>query len=181
MLAREYLREHGYTKTSEALREEVGKGLERLELADNVDLGSVVREFEAYYAMRLGKPPRLTRRRANDEHALPAPPRRRKGGSTAASAPAPASANAQPAKPRAGKEREIPNFYLPASGDRATYYTRWAACLRLRRRRYAAPRLQTVAVVRRSRASATAEAAPLNNHAPARAHRPAPEAPRRAP
>ena len=112
MLAREYLREHGYTKTSEALREEVGKGLERLELADNVDLGSVVREFEAYYAMRLGKPPRLTRRRANDENDLPAPPRRRKGGSTAASAPAPASANAQPAKPRAGKEREIPNFYL---------------------------------------------------------------------
>ena len=108
MLAREYLREHGYTKTSEALREEVGKGLERLELADNVDLGSVVREFEAYYAMRLGKPPRLTRRRANDENDLPAPPRRRKGGSTAASAPAPASANAQPAKPRAGKEREFP-------------------------------------------------------------------------
>ncbi|KAH8050030.1 microtubule-severing ATPase [Aureococcus anophagefferens] len=54
VLAREYLREHGYTKTSEALREEVGKGLERLELADNVDLGSVVREFEAHYAMRLG-------------------------------------------------------------------------------------------------------------------------------
>ena len=104
MLAREYLREHGYTKTSEALREEVGKGLERLELADNVDLGSVVREFEAYYAMRLGKPPRLTRRRANDENDLPAPPRRRKGGSTAASAPAPASANAQPAKPREAGE-----------------------------------------------------------------------------
>ena len=91
MLAREYLREHGYTKTSEALREEVGKGLERLELADNVDLGSVVREFEAYYAMRL--PRRL------------------------------GEVGARALRPCGGPARSVGP---PASGERATYYTRWA-------------------------------------------------------
>ena len=44
VLAREYLRANGYARSVEALRLEVGAGLEKLDLADNVDLGSVVRD-----------------------------------------------------------------------------------------------------------------------------------------
>ena len=57
VLAREYLRANGYSKSCDALAKEVGSGLEKLELADNVDLGSVIREFDSYYQLKLGRPP----------------------------------------------------------------------------------------------------------------------------
>ena len=41
VLAREYLRANGYARSVEALRLEVGAGLEQLELGDSVDLGCV--------------------------------------------------------------------------------------------------------------------------------------------
>lgn len=86
VLAREYLRANGYAKTCEALKAEVGSGLEKLELADNVDLGSVVREFDAYYQLKLGRAPKMLRRREGDEP--PRPPgvyeRRKRGAARAA-------------------------------------------------------------------------------------------------
>ena len=57
-ISQEYLRANGYSKSCD-LAKEVGSGLEKLELADNVDLGSVIREFDAYYQLKLGRPPKL--------------------------------------------------------------------------------------------------------------------------
>ena len=87
VLAREYLRANGYSKSCDALSKEVGSGLEKLELADNVDLGSVIREFDSYYQLKLGRPPKLLRRRDN-ENEPPRPPgvyeRRKRGAARAA-------------------------------------------------------------------------------------------------
>ena len=87
VLAREYLRANGYSKSCDALAKEVGSGLEKLELADNVDLGSVIREFDSYYQLKLGRPPKLLRRRDN-ENKPPKPPgvyeRRKRGAARAA-------------------------------------------------------------------------------------------------
>ena len=87
VLTREYLRANGYSKSCDALAKEVGSGLEKLELADNVDLGSVIREFDSYYQLKLGRPPKLLRRRDN-ENEPPKPPgvyeRRKRGAARAA-------------------------------------------------------------------------------------------------
>ena len=86
-ISKEYLRANGYSKSCDALAKEVGSGLEKLELADNVDLGSVIREFDAYYQLKLGRPPKLLRRRDN-ENEPPKPPgvyeRRKRGAARAA-------------------------------------------------------------------------------------------------
>lgn len=106
VLAREYLREHGYRETAEALRKEVGPSLEKLDLADNVDLGSVVREFEAYYSLKLGKAPKLLRRRANDENDLPPPPRHGRKGRPSGSTAAGGSSSAPSSSRNADRPRE---------------------------------------------------------------------------
>ena len=73
----------------------------QFELADNVELGIIVREFESYYEFKLGRRPKMLRRRDGglDENAPPpAPTRRRRpngtttsgGASAASTAPAPA-------------------------------------------------------------------------------------------
>jgi len=52
----------GYTETSAALEREGGAPLSRFAAADNVDLATIVREFETFYEMKLGKKPKLVRK-----------------------------------------------------------------------------------------------------------------------
>ena len=42
--------------------EQAGAAISRLEAADNVDLATVLREYEAYYEFKLGKKPKLVRK-----------------------------------------------------------------------------------------------------------------------
>lgn len=62
VLAINHLAEYGYVEAAAALEREGGAPMTRYEAADNVDLLSIVREYEAYYELKLGKKPKLIRR-----------------------------------------------------------------------------------------------------------------------
>ena len=57
-----HLAENGYHETVERLQKESGTSLSRHSVADNVDLASILHDYEAYYEFRFGKKPKLTRR-----------------------------------------------------------------------------------------------------------------------
>ena len=57
-----HLSESGYHETVERLQTESGTSLSRHSVADNIDLPSILHDYEAYYEFRFGKKPKLTRR-----------------------------------------------------------------------------------------------------------------------
>jgi katanin p60 ATPase-containing subunit A1 len=52
----------GYAQTAQRLASEAGVQLSKYEVADNMDLNSVVQEFESFYEMKFGRKPKLVRR-----------------------------------------------------------------------------------------------------------------------
>lgn len=62
VLVMEYLNRNGYTSTATQLKSEGGATLSRFEGADNVDLFTIMHDFEEYYEIKFGKKPRFTRR-----------------------------------------------------------------------------------------------------------------------
>eukprot|EP00616_Rhizochromulina_sp_CCMP1243_P000478 CAMPEP_0118986538 /NCGR_PEP_ID=MMETSP1173-20130426/42330_1 /TAXON_ID=1034831 /ORGANISM="Rhizochromulina marina cf, Strain CCMP1243" /LENGTH=552 /DNA_ID=CAMNT_0006937327 /DNA_START=49 /DNA_END=1707 /DNA_ORIENTATION=- len=82
VLIGEHLEAQGYTESASTLQREGGAPLGRFECADNMDLLTIIREFEAFYEMKLGKKPKLVRRtEATDEKAREAKRSRPKPGS----------------------------------------------------------------------------------------------------
>ena len=75
VLVMDHLTAHGYTEAASALHREGGAPLARFATADNVDLGTIVREFETYYELKLGKKPKLVRKTDGGE-AAPSPQER---------------------------------------------------------------------------------------------------------
>lgn len=57
-----HLTEYGYVEAAAALEREGGAPLTRFEAADNVDLLNIVKEYEEYYELKLGKKPKLVRK-----------------------------------------------------------------------------------------------------------------------
>eukprot|EP00055_Hartaetosiga_balthica_P013897 m.73352 g.73352 ORF g.73352 m.73352 type:complete len:595 (+) comp8418_c0_seq5:101-1885(+) len=62
ILVLHHLQDHGYVDSCVALEEECGISLAKYSVADNVDLISIVQEYEAYYQIKFGKPPRLIKK-----------------------------------------------------------------------------------------------------------------------
>ena len=62
VLVRDYLLTAGYVDTATSLKGEGGKTLGRFESADNVDLFTIMHDFEEYYKLKFNKEPKLTRR-----------------------------------------------------------------------------------------------------------------------
>jgi len=62
VLISEHLTEYGYVEAAATLEREGGVPLTRFEAADNVDLTSILREYEAYYEFKMGKKPKLIRK-----------------------------------------------------------------------------------------------------------------------
>lgn len=62
VLIASHLLEHGCTESAAAVQREGGAPLNRFEAADNIDLFSIVREYEAFYELKIGRKPKLTRR-----------------------------------------------------------------------------------------------------------------------
>lgn len=62
VLISEHLTEHGYVEAAAVLEREGGAPLTRFEAADNVDLMSILREYETYYEFKMGKKPKLIRK-----------------------------------------------------------------------------------------------------------------------
>lgn len=57
-----HLYEHGYVNSVETLQTEAGVSLSDILPADNVDLGVIVRDFEAYFEIRFDRKPKLVRK-----------------------------------------------------------------------------------------------------------------------
>ena len=62
VLIHSHLIENGYVGAAETLSKEAGVVLGRYEVADNMDIGLIVGDYEAYYEMRFDKKPKLVRK-----------------------------------------------------------------------------------------------------------------------
>jgi len=56
-----------YTESMERLSSESGVSLSKWSAADNVDLGSVMQEFENFYELKYGRAPRMVRPASGEE------------------------------------------------------------------------------------------------------------------
>ena len=57
-----HLIDHGYVESAERLQAEAGQSLSKYDVADNVDLVSIVHQWEDYHTFKFGKPPKIIRR-----------------------------------------------------------------------------------------------------------------------
>lgn len=67
VLINQHLIEHGYCESAERLQHEAGLVMNRFEVADNMDLGLILGDYEAYYEMRFDKKPKLIRKLKDGE------------------------------------------------------------------------------------------------------------------
>ena len=70
-----HLIENGYIEAAERLQHETGTAIKNFEIADNVDLGLILSDYEAYYEMRFDKKPKLIRKLKDGEESKIKPPR----------------------------------------------------------------------------------------------------------
>ncbi|MBN3301051.1 KATL2 protein, partial [Amia calva] len=59
-----YLTEEGYMDAAGALEQETSQGLRRFEVCDNVDLETILMEYESYYFIKFQRYPKLTKKSA---------------------------------------------------------------------------------------------------------------------
>ncbi|XP_065059796.1 katanin p60 ATPase-containing subunit A-like 2 [Rhopilema esculentum] len=62
LLILHYLTEDGYLDTAHALETEAGVSLKKFEICDNIDLQTILQEFETYYHVKFNKWPKITKR-----------------------------------------------------------------------------------------------------------------------
>ena len=60
-----YLQSVGYAEAAAKVIGDTGINLDNFDVADNIDLGIILKEFEEYYNIKYGKPPKLLRKNAN--------------------------------------------------------------------------------------------------------------------
>ncbi|XP_070077134.1 katanin p60 ATPase-containing subunit A-like 2 isoform X7 [Equus przewalskii] len=73
-----YLTQEGYIDTANALEQETKLGLRRFEVCDNVDLETILMEYESYYFVKFQKYPKIVKKASDPENNLP----QRSGGKT---------------------------------------------------------------------------------------------------
>jgi len=62
-----FLVENGYIEAAERLQSEAGQIINKFDVADNVDLGLILSDYESYYEMRFDKKPKLVRKAREGE------------------------------------------------------------------------------------------------------------------
>nr|XP_035126858.1 katanin p60 ATPase-containing subunit A-like 2 isoform X5 [Callithrix jacchus] len=78
ILISHYLTQEGYIDTADALEQETKLGLRRFEVCDNVDLETILMEYESYYFVKFQKYPKIVKKASDTENNLP----QRSGGKT---------------------------------------------------------------------------------------------------
>nr|XP_031548208.1 katanin p60 ATPase-containing subunit A-like 2 isoform X3 [Vicugna pacos] len=73
-----YLTQEGYIDAANALEQETKLGLRRFEVCDNVDLETILMEYESYYFVKFQKYPKIVKKSSDTENNLP----QRSGGKT---------------------------------------------------------------------------------------------------
>ena len=67
VLVLDHLRTGGYVQTAERLELEAGMSLGKYEVCDNMDLSTIVLEYESYYTIKFQHPPKLTKKHKHDD------------------------------------------------------------------------------------------------------------------
>lgn len=67
VLCLRYFQDNGYINTVQAMQHETNVSLDRVDVADNVELQNIITEYEDFYEMRFGKKPKLTRKVAAEK------------------------------------------------------------------------------------------------------------------
>ncbi|XP_063713462.1 katanin p60 ATPase-containing subunit A-like 2 [Symsagittifera roscoffensis] len=121
ILMHDYLRNSGFTSTASSLASETNLPLDTFEVADNVDLETILQEYESYYFVKFQRHPRIIRKNGANQsddkssaHKRPTPKRSyttnqsslpkidqnrpSTGGATGQSSNGPQSSNATPQK-----------------------------------------------------------------------------------
>lgn len=62
LLVIHHLHEEGYTDTARCLERESGLNLNKFQICDNIDLPTVLQEFEAYYRIKFNRQPKICRK-----------------------------------------------------------------------------------------------------------------------
>nr|XP_055088996.1 katanin p60 ATPase-containing subunit A-like 2 isoform X2 [Symphalangus syndactylus] len=78
ILISHYLTQEGYIDTANALEQETKLGLRRFEVCDNIDLETILMEYESYYFVKFQKYPKIVKKSSDTENNLP----QRSGGKT---------------------------------------------------------------------------------------------------
>eukprot|EP00899_Mesostigma_viride_P023450 jgi/Mesvir1/428/Mv11310-RA.1 len=79
-----HLLDSGYVDSVEKLQAESGVSLSKYDVADNIDMATIVQEFEEYHELKFGRKPKLIRKNAGGDDELPPMP----NGGAAAKKPA---------------------------------------------------------------------------------------------
>lgn len=73
-----HLREEGYVDSAHALEKEGGAGLVKYEVCDNIDLPTILQEFESYHLVKFNRGPKIIKKKvtsADSSKALPPKPK----------------------------------------------------------------------------------------------------------
>ena len=62
MLSIRFLLDNGYMAAARAAEEEAGISLSKVDVADNIDMSSILQEYEEYVQLKFGRPVKLTRK-----------------------------------------------------------------------------------------------------------------------
>ncbi|XP_062933376.1 katanin p60 ATPase-containing subunit A-like 2 isoform X2 [Cynocephalus volans] len=66
-----YLTQEGYIDTANTLEQETKLGLRRFEVCDNIDLETILMEYESYYFVKFQKYPKIVKKASDTENNLP--------------------------------------------------------------------------------------------------------------
>ena len=67
ILIHDFLTNNGYTDSANSLHIEASAQLSKYCIADNVDLGLILDEYETYFTLKYNRPPKITRKLRSDE------------------------------------------------------------------------------------------------------------------
>ncbi|KAI6660456.1 Katanin p60 ATPase-containing subunit A-like 2 isoform X2 [Oopsacas minuta] len=62
LLMMHHLQEEGYTESARCLERESGLSLNRYQICDNIDLPTILQEFEAYYRIKFNRQPKISKK-----------------------------------------------------------------------------------------------------------------------
>jgi katanin p60 ATPase-containing subunit A1 len=69
VLIKDHLQENGYLDSARMLEKEVGQTLRKFEVCDNIDLTTVLQEYESYYFVKFKKQPKLVKKSSGTKNA----------------------------------------------------------------------------------------------------------------
>ncbi|XP_072272817.1 katanin p60 ATPase-containing subunit A-like 2 [Pyxicephalus adspersus] len=75
ILIMHYLMQEGYVDTANTLEQEAKLSLRRFEVCDNIDLETILLEYESYYFIKFQKYPKITKKTADSDSKLYSKPR----------------------------------------------------------------------------------------------------------